>query len=134
MKDGILAALDAIEQATGEKSVDLVAYCLGGTLSAMALAYLAAAKQAKRVASATLIASLIDFSDLGEWSVFTDEKQLDAFEQYLEAKGYVEAHDLAKLFTKKCIPVTTLQDKRQKPNSRRSLRRPVGGFALKWPR
>ncbi|HEX8569786.1 MAG TPA: class I poly(R)-hydroxyalkanoic acid synthase [Caulobacteraceae bacterium] len=99
VRNGPLAALDAIEQATGEKSVDLVAYCLGGTLSALALAYLAGTGQQKRVASATLIASLVDFKDLGEWSVFTDDKHLSAFEKYLDRKGYVEAHDLAKLFS-----------------------------------
>ena len=99
VKEGPLAAIDAIEQATGEREVDLVAYCLGGTLSALALAYLAATGEGKRVGSATLIATLLDFSDLGDWSVFIDENHLGAFKRYLDHKGYVEAHDLAKLFS-----------------------------------
>ncbi|HEY0052790.1 MAG TPA: alpha/beta fold hydrolase, partial [Caulobacteraceae bacterium] len=89
----------AIEQATGEGQVDLVSYCLGGTISAMTLAYLAATGKADRVASATLIATLVDFKAIGEWSVFVDDAQLGAFERYLDDKGYVESHDLAKLFS-----------------------------------
>lgn len=99
LQEGPLAALDAIRLATGEESVDLVAYCLGGTLSAALLGYLAGTGQGDRVATATLVATLIDFSDMGEWSTFVDDDQLKAFERYLDAKGYVEAHDLTKLFS-----------------------------------
>jgi polyhydroxyalkanoate synthase len=99
VKDGVVAALDAVELATGETDADLVSYCLGGTLSAMTLAYLAQTGRADRVASATLIATLVDFGDMGEWSVFTGEADLDAFDRYLDDKGYVEAHDLTKLFS-----------------------------------
>ena len=99
VKDGVIAALDAIELATGEPDADLVSYCLGGTLSAMTLAYLVATGGAGRVASATLIATLVDFGDMGEWSVFTSEQDLSAFDRYLDDKGYVEAHDLTKLFS-----------------------------------
>ncbi len=99
VKDGVVAALDAVEAATGETDADLVSYCLGGTLSAMTLAYLAQTGRADRVASATLIATLVDFGDMGEWSVFTNEADLKAFDRYLDDKGYVEAHDLTKLFS-----------------------------------
>jgi polyhydroxyalkanoate synthase len=99
IKEGALEALDAIEQATGERQVDIASYCLGGTLTAATLAYLAASGQGDRVGSATLIATLIDFSDLGEWSVFLGDEQFAAFERYLADKGYVESHDLAKLFS-----------------------------------
>lgn len=99
VKDGIVAALDAVKLATGEPDADLVSYCLGGTLSAMTLAYLAQTGQGERVASATLIAALVDFSDMGEWSVFTGEDDLKAFDRYLDERGYVEAHDLARLFS-----------------------------------
>lgn len=99
VKDGVVAALDAVEAATGETDADLVSYCLGGTLSAMTLAYLAQTGRADRIASATLIATLVDFGDMGEWSVFTSEDDLNAFDRYLDEKGYVEAHDLTKLFS-----------------------------------
>jgi len=97
--DGVVAAMDAVEQATGEKQLDLVSYCLGGTLSAIAMAYLAAKGEGDRVATASLIATLVDFEDMGEWSVFTGERDLAAFDRYLDEKGYVESHDLAKLFS-----------------------------------
>jgi len=99
VKDGVIAALDAVELATGEADADLVSYCLGGTLSAMTLAYLAQTGGADRIASATLIATLVDFGDMGEWSVFTSEQDLNAFDRYLDDRGYVEAHDLTKLFS-----------------------------------
>lgn len=98
LKDGVIAAMDAVEKATGEPDVDLVSYCLGGTLSAMTLAYLAATGGGGRVASATLIATLVDFGDMGEWSVFTGDADMKAFDRYLDERGYVEAHDLTKLF------------------------------------
>lgn len=99
VKDGIVAALDAVQLATGEPDADLVSYCLGGTLSAMTLAYLAQTGGAGRIASATLIATLVDFGDMGEWAVFTGENDLKAFDRYLDEKGFVEAHDLTKLFS-----------------------------------
>lgn len=99
VKDGVIAALDAVELATGEADADLVSYCLGGTLSAMTLAYLAQTGGPDRIASATLIATLVDFGDMGEWSVFTSEQDLNAFDRYLDDRGYVEAHDLTKLFS-----------------------------------
>ncbi|MDO1559214.1 alpha/beta fold hydrolase [Brevundimonas sp. 2R-24] len=97
--EGVIAAMDAVQKATGEADLDLVSYCLGGTLVAITLALLAARGEAGRVASATLIASLVDFSEIGEWSAFRGEDDLRAFEAHLDHKGYVEAHDLARLFS-----------------------------------
>jgi polyhydroxyalkanoate synthase len=97
--EGPVAALDAIQQATGEASVDLIGYCLGGTLAAVTLGYLAGKGEGGRVASATLIATLTDFSDLGEWSVFLGERRLKAVDAQLAHKGYVESHDMAKVFS-----------------------------------
>lgn len=96
---GVLEAIGAVEQATGETGLDLVSYCLGGTLTAMTLAYLARIGQPERVSTATLIATLVDFESIGEWAVFTGEPELETFERYLDHKGYVEAHDLSKLFS-----------------------------------
>ncbi len=75
LKSGPLAALDAIEQATGEASVNTVGFCLGGTLLACALAWLAA-KGDGRIASATFLATMIDFAEPGELEVFIDEQQI----------------------------------------------------------
>ena len=99
IENGTMAAIGAIENATGENQVDLMGFCLGGTLCAITLGYLAATKQKNRVGSATLIGALLDFSDLGEWSALLDEGQMAAFRRYLETRGYVEAHDLERLFS-----------------------------------
>ena len=94
---GPLAALDAVEKATGEREVNLIGFCLGGTLLASALAYLAA-KGRKRVASATFFATLIDFEQPGELEVFVDEGQVEALERRMEERGYLEGSEMATTF------------------------------------
>jgi polyhydroxyalkanoate synthase subunit PhaC len=73
--EGPLTALDAIESATGEHSINVVGYCLGGTLLASAAAYLAA-KSDDRIASATYFVTLVDFAEAGDMAVFIDDEQL----------------------------------------------------------
>jgi polyhydroxyalkanoate synthase len=96
---GPIAALDAVEQSTGEREVDLFGFCMGGTLVGMTLAYLAAIGEGDRVASATVIGSLFDFSRLGQWSAFTEPEQLRAMERHLLHKGFMAAQDLQALFS-----------------------------------
>ncbi|MBV9930906.1 MAG: alpha/beta fold hydrolase [Alphaproteobacteria bacterium] len=96
---GPVAALDAIERATGERSVDLFGFCMGGTLVGIALAWLAAKGQGDRVASATTIGTLFDFSELGTWATFTEPEQLRAMERHLLHKGFMAAQDLQALFS-----------------------------------
>jgi polyhydroxyalkanoate synthase len=97
MLEGPLAALDAIESATGERSVNAVGYCLGGTLLASTLAY-SAAKGDDRIASATYFATLVDFTDVGDMAVFIDEEQLAFLERRMRERGYLEAQDMAATF------------------------------------
>ncbi|MEZ5670775.1 MAG: class I poly(R)-hydroxyalkanoic acid synthase [Alphaproteobacteria bacterium] len=97
MLDGPLAALGAIEKATGEKSVNVIGYCLGGTLLACALAYMKA-KGDKRVASATFFTTMIDFSEPGELGVFIDEEQLATLEERMAQRGFLEGHEMATTF------------------------------------
>jgi polyhydroxyalkanoate synthase subunit PhaC len=78
--DGTMAAVDAIENATGEPDLNIVGYCLGGTLTAATLGYMAAKKD-KRIASATFMTSLIDFRETGELEVFIDEEQVASLER-----------------------------------------------------
>lgn len=98
MHEGPLAALDAIEQATGEKSASIIAYCLGGTLTAATLAWLHAKKQQNRVASVTYLTTMTDFSEAGELSVFIDDEQLSLLENKMSQKGYLEGADMAMTF------------------------------------
>ena len=99
IKLGPIEALDAIEQATGERSVSMFGFCMGGTLVAMALAYLAGKGEGDRVASATTIGTLFDFASLGQWSTFTEPEQLRAMERHLLHKGFMAAQDLQALFS-----------------------------------
>jgi polyhydroxyalkanoate synthase subunit PhaC len=97
LAEGVLAALDAIERATGEREANAIGYCLGGTLLACALGYLAARKD-ERIASATFFASLIDFSEAGELEVFVDEQQVAALEKRMQERGYLEGSEMATTF------------------------------------
>ena len=97
LTEGAIAALDAVERATGEREVNAVGYCLGGTLLACALGYLAAKKD-ERIASATFLASLIDFSEGGELEVFIDEQQVAALEKRMSKRGYLEGSEMATTF------------------------------------
>jgi polyhydroxyalkanoate synthase subunit PhaC len=90
-------ALAAIEQATGEKQVNIIGYCLGGTLLGAALGVMAAKKD-KRAASATFFVSLLDFSIPGELGVFIDEKQVENLERRMKARGYLEGSEMAGTF------------------------------------
>ena len=97
MLEGPLAALDAIDAATGERSVNAVGYCLGGTLLASTLAYLAAHGD-DRIASATYFVTLLDFTEVGDMAVFIDEDQIASLEKRMQEHGYLEAHDMATSF------------------------------------
>jgi len=97
MREGPLAALDAMEAATGERTANVIGYCLGGTLLAATLAYMAAKRDA-RVKSATYFVTMVDFAEAGELSVFIDEEQLKALEQRMKKKGYLEARDMHTTF------------------------------------
>ncbi len=97
LQDGILAALDAIKRATGEKDVNAVGYCLGGTLLACAQAYLSA-KGDTRVKSTTFLTTLTDFTNPGELGIFIDEVQLEALEKKMNERGFLEGSEMATTF------------------------------------
>jgi polyhydroxyalkanoate synthase len=88
MRDGIFAALDAVQRATGVRDPNCVGYCIGGTLLAATLAYMAS-KGDDRIHSATFWAAQTDFSEAGELSVFVDEAQLDALKAQMDSEGGV---------------------------------------------
>ena len=94
---GPLAAIDAIRQATGEEEVNTVGYCIGGTLAATTLAYMAA-RNDRRIASATLFTTLLDFADVGDISVFIDNEQLELADEHMNRLGYLEGHHMAEAF------------------------------------
>jgi poly[(R)-3-hydroxyalkanoate] polymerase subunit PhaC len=97
MQDGVIAALDAIATATGEQKVHTIGYCVGGTLLAITLAYLAAKKK-ERVISATLFASQVDFTYAGDLMVFVDKERIEQLEAHMKEQGYLEASRMATAF------------------------------------
>jgi polyhydroxyalkanoate synthase len=97
VREGPLAALDAIKLAIGEDKVHTVGYCVGGTLLAITLATMAA-RHDERVASATLFASQVDFTYAGDLKVFVDEEQISALERKMAERGYLEGKTMATVF------------------------------------
>ncbi|HKS18769.1 MAG TPA: class I poly(R)-hydroxyalkanoic acid synthase [Bradyrhizobium sp.] len=97
MKEGPLAAMDVIEKVTGEMKVHTAGYCVGGTLLASTLAWLAE-KRRVRVTSATFFAAQVDFTHAGDLLVFVDEDQISALERDMEAAGVLEGSKMAMAF------------------------------------
>jgi polyhydroxyalkanoate synthase len=96
--DGIVEAIGAARKASGADKIDLFSFCLGGTLVAITLAWLAAKGRAGEVNSATLIGSMVDFADMRDWSAFVHEGHLDALEAHLEKRGFIDSAELQQLF------------------------------------
>jgi len=97
MKEGVLAALDAIEAATGERAVNAIGYCLGGTLLATTLAYMAVKKDT-RIKTATYFVTMTDFEEAGELGVFIDEEQLKGLEERMGKRGFLDGREMATTF------------------------------------
>jgi polyhydroxyalkanoate synthase len=97
MKEGPLAAMDAIERATGEMKVHTMGYCVGGTMLATTLAWLAD-KRRVRVTSATFLAAQVDFTHAGDLLVFVDEDQISALERDMRDSGVLEGSKMAMAF------------------------------------
>ena len=96
--EGPVAAIDAACQATGAAAVNLIGYCIGGTLSAATLAYLTARGEENRVNSATYFASMIDFANPGDLGVFIDEAQVESLEATMNERGYLDGGEMSSTF------------------------------------
>src|SRR5206468_10981810 len=97
MKEGPLNAMDVVERATGEMKIHTMGYCVGGTMLATALAWLAD-KRRQRVSSATFLAAQVDFTHAGDLLVFVDENQISALEKEMKATGVLEGSKMAMAF------------------------------------
>jgi len=97
MTEGPITALDVIEHSTGENKIHTIGYCVGGTLLAITLAYLAAKKD-DRVLSATMFAAQVDFNYAGDLKVFVDEERVQQLEAHMKEQGYLEASRMATAF------------------------------------
>jgi polyhydroxyalkanoate synthase len=97
MTDGPLAASDVVREITGAERINPVGYCIGGTLLAMTLAYLAARRD-ERFGAATFMVSLLDFSEVGDTAVFIDEPQIAYMEQQMLERGYLDSRRMSDMF------------------------------------
>jgi polyhydroxyalkanoate synthase len=98
MIEGPLAAFDVIEQATGERDIHALGYCVGGTLLSVTLAYMAQ-KNDTRVKSATFLTTQVDFTHAGDLKVFAaDEEQIAAVEREMGERGYLEGGKMTAAF------------------------------------
>jgi polyhydroxyalkanoate synthase subunit PhaC len=97
MFEGILAALEQVLDKTGEKNAHLIGYCVGGTLLASTLGYMAQKKD-KRIKSATFFTTQTDFTHAGDLKVFVDEEQIQAVESKMEGVGYLAGSSMANAF------------------------------------
>jgi len=97
MREGVIGAFDGVKDATGEDKINVIGYCVGGTLLAITLAYLAAKKQ-DRALSATFFAAQVDFTYAGDLLVFVDEERIKHLEEHMQKQGYLEASRMANAF------------------------------------
>jgi polyhydroxyalkanoate synthase len=97
MQEGLLTAVDAVKRETGVEKINVVGYCVGGTLLATTLAYLAARGE-DVFNSASFLATQVDFTDAGDLLLFTDEEQLDALNELMSERGYLDGSRMANVF------------------------------------
>jgi polyhydroxyalkanoate synthase len=98
MLEGPLAALDAIEQATGEKEITACGYCLGGTLLTCTLAYMKA-KGDERIKAITYLTTMVDFANSGDLCLFIDEEHLEKIDKQMQKHGVLEGDDMSTIFS-----------------------------------
>lgn len=94
---GPVAAIAEIQNIMRVPQVSTLGFCIGGTLLSILLAYYKA-QEIDVIASATLLASLIDFSEPGELGVFIHEQQIQALESRMQQQGYLEGDMMAAAF------------------------------------
>ena len=97
MNEGILEALDVVQKATGERQVNAVGYCVGGTLLSMTLGHMANTGD-DRIASATLLTTQVDFEFAGDLKVLFDADRIGGIEAEMEKLGYLDGSKMANAF------------------------------------
>ncbi|MPY26673.1 class I poly(R)-hydroxyalkanoic acid synthase [Shewanella sp. YLB-07] len=96
--NGIIASLETIETCTGEQHVNAIGYCIGGTLLSTAMAYMVSKRSKQRIKSATLLTTILDFSNPGELGVYINQAMVTSLEQRNKSLGYMDGRQLAVTF------------------------------------
>ncbi|MGH7757142.1 MAG: PHA/PHB synthase family protein, partial [Vulcanimicrobiaceae bacterium] len=97
MERGALTAARVAAQIVGSSTVNLIGYCIGGTLTAMLLAYLARTKQ-RLVKAVTFFAAMTDFANPGDLGAFISEESVGYIESLMKEKGYLDGSQMADTF------------------------------------
>ena len=97
MRKGPLTAIEKVLEETGADKLNLVGYCIGGTMIGATLAHMAATGD-KRVASATFLTAQLDFSDAGDLQTFIDDEMIGNIEAKIGEHGYLAAENMADAF------------------------------------
>ncbi len=97
MLEGLLRAVDAVREETGVPQINVTGYCVGGTLLACTLAYLAARGETPFKAI-TFLTTQVDFSQAGDLLLFTGEEQLKNLDQMMAERGYLDGSRMANVF------------------------------------
>lgn len=98
LTEGFYEAVDAVCKAADTQALNVIGYCIGGTVTAAGLAHMAARKDT-RVKSATFFTSQVDFTEAGDLSVFIDDDQLNSMEAQMKAQGgYLDGGAMATTF------------------------------------
>jgi polyhydroxyalkanoate synthase subunit PhaC len=94
---GPKTALDVISDITSADKIDITGLCLGGALTGMLAAYLAATGD-QRIGSVTLLNTMLDYSEPGMLGVFTDEPTVARLERQMAKQGFLEGSQMAGTF------------------------------------
>jgi poly[(R)-3-hydroxyalkanoate] polymerase subunit PhaC len=97
MQEGVLTAADVVRREAGVDKCNAVGYCVGGTLLATTLAYVAARGE-EPFSSASFLATQIDFTHAGDLMLFTDAEQLEALNELMSERGYLDGSRMANVF------------------------------------
>ncbi|HSI42476.1 MAG TPA: class I poly(R)-hydroxyalkanoic acid synthase [Xanthobacteraceae bacterium] len=98
MRDGVMKAVEVAREAAHARQVHTIGYCVGGTMLAITLAWLAAKKKASGIRSATFFTAQFDFSLAGDLKVFIDEEQVATMERRMLESGVLEGRVMANAF------------------------------------
>lgn len=99
MEEGVFDAITQIQKATGEPDVNVIAYCLGGTLTSVTLGWLAAKKKDDLIASTTFLTTLIDFEKAGDMKLFMDDAQISMLDKQMAERGFLDANHMRQTFS-----------------------------------
>ncbi|WP_394213176.1 class I poly(R)-hydroxyalkanoic acid synthase [Enterovibrio calviensis] len=97
--EGVVKAVSAIEDITGQSQINAAGYCIGGTVLASTIAYYSAKRMKARIKSASFFTTLLDFAQPGEVGAYINESLVSAIELQNNSRGYMDGRSLSVTFS-----------------------------------